>query len=133
MLRHGAEARIRAGGPHWAVSAPRMQVLSLASALLALRHSEWSPDEIILHSPCTYIVDNVPRVHRWVRQGRLRRHDGNPVKNADIWRQVAYRLNRLPPVRCVRLAEGVDLDQQRAIGLARYRARKDDSAAIKRR
>lgn len=131
MLRHGAEVRIRAGGPYRAVSAPRMQALSLASALLALRESEWNPGEIILHSPCSYIVDNVPRVHRWVRQGRMRRHDGNPVKNADIWRQVAYRLDQLPPVRCVRLAEGVDLDQQRAIGLARYRARRDDSSAIR--
>ncbi len=122
VLRHGAHVRTRAGACR-DVHAPRMQVQALAEGLHAARLWESPASEVVIHTTSEYIVDNVPRVHRWLYRGRLRQYGADPVKNPDLWRLVVGRLDALPRVRCVLLAKNRDLDQRRATELARYRAR----------
>lgn len=121
VLRQGIRECLRAGECR-SCHAPRMQVHAVAEALRAVFSLGWHADEIVIHTTSGYVVDNVPRLDRWHREGRLNPHGLRQVKNADLWAQVALRLHRLPTTRCVLLGKRQDLDQQRARGLARGRA-----------
>ncbi|QAY18152.1 ribonuclease H [Thermus phage TSP4] len=89
LLRYGAHERLLSGGEACTTN-NRMELTALLEGLRALKE----PCEVHLFSDSQYLVRALNEwLPEWQKRG-LRKADGKPIENRDLWEAILEELNR---------------------------------------
>jgi ribonuclease HI len=73
----------------------RMELMACVRAVMWLRANANLPVERVqIISDSKYVVDNVPRAHRW-KKLKWRNTDNRPIDNHDLWKELLSGLSKL--------------------------------------